>query len=59
MDSLEMDFENLISALPPKNLDNLCILTNFVSPEIFWYIKDATTYKQAMGISKFVHETYE
>ena len=41
-------FDNFISVLPSEGLDKLRVLTNFVSPEIFQYIEESTTYEQAM-----------
>ena len=41
-------FDNFISVLPSEGLDKLRVLTNFVSPEIFQYIEESTSYEQAM-----------
>ena len=41
-------FDNFISVLPSEGLDKLHVLMNIVSPEIFQYIEESTSYEQAM-----------
>ena len=40
-------FEYYIEVLPQEGLDKLKILTNFVSPTVYDFISDCTTYKSA------------
>jgi len=37
-------FQNFVAVLPQKDLDNLAVLSNFVSPSIFQHVEDCTDY---------------
>ena len=48
-------FEYYLEVLPNKGLDKLKVLINFVSPEMFEYISDCTSYVSAIEIIKNVY----
>ena len=41
-------FENFLSVLPAEGLDKFGVLTNFVSPAVFEYIEECSTFKSAL-----------
>ena len=41
-------FENFLSVLPEEGLDKFRVLTNFVSPTVFQYIKESENYTAAI-----------
>ncbi len=43
-------FENFLAVLPQEGLDKLSVLTNYVSPKIFVYIKECTEYDRAIVV---------
>nr|XP_039262013.1 uncharacterized protein LOC120338143 [Styela clava] len=45
-------FENFLEALPTEGLDKLRVLTNYVSPRTYRYIRNITTYNEAIDTLK-------
>nr|XP_039256281.1 uncharacterized protein K02A2.6-like [Styela clava] len=45
-------FENFLEALPTVGLDKLGVLTNYVSPRTYRYIRNITTYDEAIDTLK-------
>ena len=41
-------FENFLSVLPGEGLDKFGVLTNFVSPAVFEYIEECSSYESAI-----------
>ena len=41
-------FDNFLSVLPSKDLDKFGVLTNFVSPTVFEYIEECSTFESAL-----------
>ena len=41
-------FENFLAVLLDENIDKFRVLTNFVSPTVFEFIEECTTYEAAL-----------
>ena len=54
-------FENFLSVLPQEDLNKLMILTNFLSPAVYEFINECTTYDSAVLVleSAYVKATNE
>ena len=48
-------FHHFLEVLPQSNLDKLKVLANFVSPQIYDYISDQTTYENAVKVLKALY----
>ena len=44
--------EHYIDVLPSENLDKFKVLANFLTPQVFHYISDKTTYDDAVAVLK-------
>lgn len=48
-------FENFLASLPQEGLNKFDILINFMSPKIYSYVEDCTTYNQAVECLKSLY----
>ena len=48
-------FRNFLSVLPHERLNKLLVVTNYIIPRIFEYIKHCESYEDAIAVLKALH----
>ena len=48
-------FENFLAVLPQEGLDKLVVLTNFLSPDIFEFVSESSTYDEAVTVLRNIY----